>query len=121
MNRIEELELKIAKLLRFGVIFSGAIIFAGWLYNLKWSADPFFGFEIYGEMPLKDIVEIYYRNQNWGMLTSYVGLSFLISLPLIRVLLTSWLFFKEKDFLLATIALVVFIALIASFFLGIEL
>lgn len=89
--------------------------------TLKWSADPFFSFQMYGELPLKDIVIIYYRNENWGMLISLSGLICLISLPVIRVLLTAGLFFKEKEFIMGFVALTVFLALLASFTLGIEL
>lgn len=118
---LEELELKIATFLRVGVILAGVLIFSGWIFNLKFNQDPFLAFRIYDTLPLQNILAIYYRNGNWPILVCYLGLAVLISLPLIRVLLTAYLFLKQKDFLLGTIAFVVFLALVASFFLGIEL
>jgi uncharacterized membrane protein len=121
LNKTEELELKISIFLRYGVLVAGVLILGGWLMTVKWSADPFFSFQMYGELPLKEIIAIYLRTDNYGMLVSLAGLGCLISLPIIRVLLTAWLFFWQKDFMLAFIAVCVFLGLLASFTLGIEL
>lgn len=120
-KELESLELRIAKFLRFGVILAGILIFGGWVVTLNLYKDPFYSFQIYDTFPLQNILSIYYRNGNWGILISYLGLAVLISLPLIRVLLTACLFLKQKDYLLGTIAFVVLMALLVSFFLGIEL
>jgi uncharacterized membrane protein len=121
MNDIETLELKIAKFLRVGVIVSGLIMFAGWLTQVKWSGDPFFNFKTYDQIPLKDLILLHVRNKDWGVLLTYSGLFSLISLPLIRVLLTAVLFLRQKEFILALIAFIVLIGLLASMSLGIEL
>lgn len=117
----EELEIKIALFLRYGVFIAGFFMFTGWAMNFKLSGDPYFGFSTYDQIPLMDLVEYYLRRKNWGALVSYAGLAMLISLPLIRVFLTMILFLKQKEFTLAWVAFIVFIGLMLSMFLGIEL
>lgn len=115
-----ELEIKIAYFLRYGVFIAGCFMFVGWGMNFKFSGDPYFGFSIYDQIPLPDLVEYYLRRKNYGALISYSGLAMLIALPLIRVLLTMVLFLKQKERTLAVIALIVFLGLLLSLFLGIE-
>jgi uncharacterized membrane protein len=121
MKSIEELELKISKLLRYGVVISGVMMFIGWSSNLQLWKDPFFNFQIYDEIPLLDLLQHYYKRKDWGPLISYFGLFTLISLPIIRVVLTSYLFVRQKEYILASIAFIVFIGLAVSMVLGIEL
>lgn len=121
MNNIESLELKIAKFLRIGVIIAGVIMFAGWMAQFKFNGDPFFNFQTYDHIPLQDLIGLHLHRQHWGALLSYLGLAALISLPLIRVLLTAILFLRQKEFALALIALTVLMGLIFSMYLGIEL
>ncbi len=121
MNELQSLELKIAKFLRWGVVFSGVVLLIGWIMQFKLSGDPFFTFQTYDQIPFLDLLKHHIQHRNWSHLISYAGLLMLISLPLIRVLLTAFLFIKQKDFILALIALVVFLGLVSSMFLGIEL
>lgn len=121
MNTIESLELKIAKFLRVGVAVAGGLMFVGWCFQIKWSGDPFFNFRIYDQIPFKDMVEFAIYRKQWGILISYTGLVTLISLPVIRVLLTTYLFLRQKEKILAGIAAVVLLGLILSMTLGIEL
>lgn len=118
VEELEILELKIAKFLRWGVLFSGLLIFGGWLWELKWTADPFYSFRHYSLFPLENILRIYHKNGHWGILVTYAGLVSLISLPIIRVILTAYLFFRQKDFRLGFIALSVLVSLLVSFLLG---
>lgn len=117
-EKIEALELKIAHFLRWGVFVSGALIFGGWIWELNLSADPFYSFQRYYNFPLQNILKIYYKNERWGLLLIYLGLAALISLPIIRVLLTAFLFFRQKEFRLGLIALLVLLSLTVSFLLG---
>ena len=117
----EHLEIKIALFLRYGVFLAGFLMFIGWAMNFKFSGNPYFGFSTYDQIPLIDLIEYYIRRKNWGALVSYSGLAMLISLPLIRVLLTAVLFIKQKEFTLAFIAFIVFAGLMLSLLLGIEL
>jgi uncharacterized membrane protein len=118
---LESTELKIAKFLRIGVILSGLMMFAGWMATIKWSGDPFFNFQTYDQIPFAELIQFHIYRKDWGVLLSYSGLIVLISLPIIRVLMTSYLFIKQKEYLLATIALVVLSGLILSMLLGIDL
>ena len=119
MDKIETLELKISKFLRFGVIISGIIIFAGWILNFKFSGNPFYTFDTYDQIPLRDLIEFHLKNGDWSYLISYLGLIVLIFIPMIRVMLTVFLFFKEKEYLLSLIGALVFLGLILSMSLGI--
>lgn len=121
MNNIESLELKIAKFLRVGVIVSGIIMFAGWMTQFKLSGDPFYNFQVYDHIPLQDLIGFHIYRKHWGVLISYFGLASLISLPVIRVILTAVLFIRQKEFALALIAFTVLLGLMLSMFLGIEL
>jgi uncharacterized membrane protein len=59
--------------------------------------------------------------QAWPVLLCYFGLFLLVLLPLVRVFLTSILFARQREKLLSALAAGVFLALIASFFLGLEI
>lgn len=121
MSTIENLELKIAKFLRVGVAVAGVLMFIGWAMQIKWSGDPFFNFKHYDQIPLKDMIEFAIYRKQWGILVSYTGLVTLISLPVIRVVLTAYLFLRQKEKILAGIAAIVLVGLIVSMTLGIEL
>lgn len=121
MNDIEELELKISKFLRFGVLLAGFVILVGWLFNFQWSENPFAEFAQYRHVQLADALMVYSQNGDWGSLISFIGLFILISLPIIRVFLTTLLLLKQKEFLLGFIALAVLVGLLISFSLGIEI
>lgn len=121
MKSIEALELKIAKLLRVGVIISGLLMLIGYIMQFKWGGNALFNFTIYDEIPFADLLQFNFRRNRWAPLISYSGLIVLISLPLIRVLLTTYLFIRQKEYALALIAFVVFVGLIVSMSLGIEL
>jgi len=119
MKKLDELEFKIAKFLRFGVIFTGVVILAGWLKDFKIHDDPFFMFQTYDRISFEDLISNHLQNDQWGAIISYVGLALLITLPLIRVFLTALIFLKNKEWALSIIATVVLFALIASFTFGI--
>lgn len=121
MNDIESLELKISKFLRAGVIVACILLLAGWISQIKFSGSTFYNFQIYGEIPLNELLEYYIRRKEWGVLIAYSGLVILISLPMIRVFLTAFLFLRQKEYVLAGIASIVLISLIVSMLLGIDL
>lgn len=120
MDELESLELKISKFLRFGVILAGALILLGWVLNFKGGTTPFAAFEIYQQIPFQDLLSHYINEKNWGGLIALGGLISLISLPIIRVLLTAGLFIKQKEYALALIASLVLLGLTTGFFLGVE-
>lgn len=118
-NKTYELELLIAKFLRIGVFFCGALIATGWLMNLNWDSDPFFIYRDYDPIPFWELVHFYIRTKNIGGIISFVGLAGLVSLPVWRVFLTGVLFMKQKERNLAVIAFIVFTLLVISFLLGV--
>ncbi|WP_413583513.1 DUF1634 domain-containing protein [Bdellovibrio sp. HCB288] len=118
---LHDLELRISKMLRSGVYVAGMLMTVGWLWGWIKNGDTLGSFTRYESRSL-------YETLNWAVIThdqpliiGFAGLAVLVSLPIIRVFLTGVLFIKQKDYILAVMAFSVFVCLIASFFLGIEL
>jgi len=120
-DNLHSLELKISKLLRWGVLMAGALMAIGWLSFLDFSQNPLLAFHDYKNESLQQSLQSAIDSHQWGLLIAYAGLTLLISLPLLRVLMTAILFIKQKEKVLAIIAFFVFAILILSFSLGIEL
>ncbi|HXH30815.1 MAG TPA: DUF1634 domain-containing protein [Bacteriovoracaceae bacterium] len=120
MKDLEQLELRISQFLRIGVVAAGAMMLMGIVATFKLSGDPFFNFQVYDQISLKELLELHVKNGQYGVLISYLGLITLISLPFIRVLLTAVLFLKQREYLLALISSVVLLGLVVSFTLGLE-
>jgi uncharacterized membrane protein len=118
---LHETELRIARFLRAGTIFSGSLLLIGWLWNFDWHSDPFFNFQHYDQIPFTQLYTHAWNQGSWGALLVYAGLVALISLPVIRVLLTMLLFLQRRERTMALLAGVVFLGLIISMILGIEL
>ena len=125
-EELQSLELRISKFLRAGVLFAGAVMLVGWVWTLivlhsGWGANPYAIFETYHESTLIESVRSAIQAGSWSQIVSYLGLVVLISLPMIRVLLTMILFFRQRERVLGFIALFVMLALMASLLLGFEL
>jgi uncharacterized membrane protein len=120
-DKLLSLELKISLLLRWGVLLAGAFMLIGWATLLDFSQNPLAAFHDYKGESLHDSLQNALTNNQWGLLMAYAGLLLLISLPLLRVLMTAVLFAKQKERVLAVIAFFVFATLIFSFSLGIEI
>jgi uncharacterized membrane protein len=120
-DQLLSLELRISVLLRWGVLLAGAFMLIGWASMLDFTQNPLAAFHDYKSESLKDSLHSAVSHQQWGLLIAYAGLALLISLPLLRVLMTAILFIKQKEKVLAAIAFFVFATLILSFSLGIEL
>ena len=118
MKDIETMELKISKFLRYGVITSGIIMATGWIFFFKSDSDPFKPLQTYSSLNLIDSLQMNFILQDWGKIISYLGLTVLILLPVIRVLLSTILFIKQKEKAMALIGAIVLIGLIISFSLG---
>lgn len=115
------LELFIAKFLRYGVYTSAFFIAVGWILISLKSPEDWSQFQQYHPQPLSDVMLQIWATQNIGYLVSYAGLTALILLPFIRVLMTSAIFIKQKEYLMAAIAGVVLLGLTFSFLMGFEL
>lgn len=116
---MQKLELKISHLLRAGVVVSGILLCVGWLWMWFRQGDVLHSFSEY-KNPIS-----FYENIQWAILmddratlVSLIGLLILVALPVIRVLMTGVLFFYRKEYRLGVMALLVFVALLSSFFLG---
>ena len=117
-SRLFSLELFIAKFLRYGVFFAAALLFIGWMLQIDFQHDTFAAFSTYKNTPLNQTLANLMSAKSYGLLISYLGLVVLISLPVLRVLLTAIAFVFERDYLLAAIAGVVLCGLLYSFVLG---
>lgn len=115
------LELFIAKFLRYGVVLAGLLMLAGWLTQISFTTDAFAPFHVYHDAPLFRTIAEHIEAGHWGILTAYAGMAVLISLPLIRVLMTFAVFVKKRDYTLAAVSAVVLFGLGLSIALGFEL
>lgn len=120
-DELINLELKISKFLRLGVIVSGIFMIVGWILESFKSESSFEKLKSYNPIDFVDSFHFAYLNSDWASLLTYIGLIVLISLPTIRVLLTAVLFIKQKDIPMALLAIFVFSTLIASLVLGFEI
>ena len=120
-SELHRLELAISHFLRWGVLFSAALLAVGWIGQLLQSGDVLANFKHYKPEPMTVIVAKAWTTRDYPILISVVGLAVLVSLPTLRVLLTAYLFIRQRDIYLAAMALMVFAVLIGSFFLGIKI
>lgn len=120
MNEIETMELKIAKFLRAGVVVSGITMLVGWVWSFRVGHDPFAPLQEYSSLTLYQSIAVCLMLKYWGRLLIYLGLTILISLPVIRVILSVVLFIKQKEKAMALIGAIVLVGLILSFSLGVE-
>ena len=113
----ERLELGVARLLRVGVLVSGALLLAGWLLSVR-GGNPFEAFSTYAPMPLAVSFRSALASRDFALLLSYAGLFVLVALPPLRVFFTAVLLARARERTLATLALLVLIVLALSFALG---
>lgn len=118
---LHELELKISRFLRGGVLFSGLVLLVGWLWMLVRKGDMLSTLSVYHQQSLWESLQWAFIMNDQPMLLSFAGLFILVTLPVFRVLMTGVLFARQKERLLSVMAFAVFGALVASFFMGIEL
>ncbi len=120
-SELFRLELRISHFLRYGVLVSLLFLGGGWLAQIVQSQDRLTHFQVYQPTPLIQMLESALMHGDYAFLSISFGLAVLISLPIIRVLLTGILFVKNQDWILAGLAFFVFSVLCLSFFLGAEL
>ncbi|MEK2645649.1 DUF1634 domain-containing protein [Bdellovibrio sp. BCCA] len=118
---LHQLEIRISQFLRGGVLFAGALLFVGWVWMLINSGDVLSTFSEYHPQSLSESIQWALIMNDRALLMSFFGLVVLVTLPVIRVLMTGILFIRQKDYRLAIMAFAVFFVLIASFTLGIDL
>lgn len=118
---VYSLELFIAKFLRYGVLVAGVLMFAGWMSEISFTTDTFAHFSKYQDARLVSTIHTLVEARRWGLLTSYAGMLALISLPLLRVLMTLLVFIKKRDWALAIVSSFVLAGLFLSLLLGFEI
>lgn len=120
-HKLTRLELKISYFLRYGVFLSAAFLAFGWIGQILQSQDRLNHFQIYQPEALSVTLHKALGNSDYPMLSAILGLSVLVSLPIIRVFLTAYLFIQSKDWYLAGMAIFVSAMLCLSIVLGIAL
>lgn len=114
-TEVEKVELMIGKILRIGVTISTVIIFFGIFLSIF---DHGTG---YGEFTFPRTVSgiaqglMLWKPGAWMMF----GLFCLILTPVLRVVVSVWAFYVERDYLYVTITLIVLVILIIGLFLGV--
>lgn len=114
------IETSIAKLLRIGVVLAGLLIATGWFFQLSFGSDVFAEFATYQTQTLNSRLEYLFAASDWPKLIGYLGLSVLVSLPIIRVLMTLSLFIKSRDYMMVVAASIVLLSIAGGILLGVS-
>ncbi len=117
-SNLLELELFIAHFLRKGVIVSAGFIFVGWILQVKFDENVYLPFRNYQPVPLFETVNQLFIQKNWSALIGYAGLLVLISLPILRVVATGFIFTKQRNFRMLGLVMTVLFGLSLGIFLG---
>lgn len=120
-DSLHELEMTISHILRGGVLTSGALLLVGWLWMWFRDGDLLHTFKVYESHPFVEGLHWAVVKNDRAYLIAQAGLILLVCLPLIRVLMTTLLFVRTREKVLAGMAFLVFVALVGSFLLGVEL
>ncbi|MCE5286136.1 MAG: DUF1634 domain-containing protein [Pelosinus sp.] len=114
MRDIGEVEIIISYFLRVGVIISSVVIILGLLLFLQtgYSGYPENTFPI----TMSDVISGLLAGKPYAIMTA--GLIILMGIPVLRVALSIFAFFKEKDYLYVKITTGVFVILIISILMG---
>ena len=114
------MEIQISRFLRIGVLVSGVLLAIGWIWLWITEGNRLEGFTVYQPKPLNKVVYEAWISSNWAVLVSVIGLGILVLLPVARVFFNGILFVKQKEKVMAWMSFGVFVALVLSFFLGID-
>lgn len=109
-----EVEIFVARSLRFGVLLSAGVILAGLILFLVNGESGYAG--DYYPTALKDIFAGALSLKPSAIMLT--GLVLLICTPIMRVGISALVFLKEKDWLYVGISSIVFLILISGFFFG---
>lgn len=120
-KQIFDLELRISKFLRYGVLVSLLLLSIGWIGQLIQGSADITVFQTYQQVSLHEHLQLLIDQASYFKLIAYLGLFVLIALPVSRVLLTGILFVSQKENILAGLAFLVLFFLAVSFTMGIEL
>lgn len=113
-KEVEDLELIIARAIKYGVLLSAAIIFIGFSMFLITGSTGYSG--NYFPTDLLTVAQGIVTFKPYAIIMA--GLFILILTPVIRVGVSILVFAKEKDYTFVKITTLVFVILIISFLLG---
>lgn len=116
---IKDFELTISKVLRVGIMIVAVFLFVGWILQINLSENVFLQFQDYKEKNFLETLQLAWAENSWGVLVSNLGLIVLVALPVVRVLMTMYLFALQKDFKMMAITLIVLLGLVLSVLLGV--
>jgi uncharacterized membrane protein len=115
---MKDRQLFIVHFLKWGVIVSSLLMLTGVIKSFNISGNPFFNFQSYDQIPLKELLGYYVELKDWGSLCSYAGLCLLILIPFMRVIMTSFIFLLNKEYALSGISFTVFLGLVFGLYVG---
>lgn len=113
-------ELAIARFLRYGALFAGVLLAAGWATRAATGRDDA-GLSVFSERRETDLLaslEAARQAGDVGLLVAYAGLLVLVSLPVLRVAFVAGLFLRNGERAMAAAALFVLATLGFSVWLG---
>lgn len=115
-KEMEQIETTIGKILRYGVLISSIVMIIGlFLYILIGSTGYATNFHY---SSINDLLNGLIHLKPYAVMM--LGLLLLILTPVLRVVVSIYSFYKEKDYLYVYITVFVLIILIISFIIGIE-
>jgi uncharacterized membrane protein len=120
--KVDELEYRISLFLRRGVFTATFLLAVGFLGQIFFPhTEQSLGiYQKFEGIPFAIRLQTAIFENNWFSLFSCAGLVALISLPIIRVALTGFLFWRNNEKAMSLMALAVFFMLILSLCLGID-
>lgn len=117
---VNSAEIKISKFLRFGVYVTAVCFAASLIFRFALYPNYQFDLTKYNGESLMQHWRFAATHGYWGVMIAYIGFGVLVSLPILRVLFTALLFLKTRDYILGGVAVLVFLILICSFLLGVN-
>lgn len=112
------LELWISYFLRGGVLFAGALVALGFGMMLIQGGVSLEVYQVYEEQSFFEMLHWAFLLQQTGVLMVALGLVVLVSLPVLRVLLTGILLLVNREWIVGSVSIFVFMALLLSFAMG---
>lgn len=115
MEYIKKAQLSISNIFNVGVVLAFTLILIGEIINFIFFQNYFFNLDTYDPIPLKDLIFFYVNRTGFGPVFTLSGLLILLMLPLVRILLLIYYYFKNAEFISSLISLfVLFLLLIGT-------
>ncbi len=109
----------ISNLFRYGIRVVGVLLIIGWVSSINFTENVFLQYQTYQQSNLIHDLSKAWMAEKWGMILAYLGLAILICLPALRVVFTTVLFARRKEYKMMGVTLLVLFGLILSVLTGI--